>query len=99
MNSTTFIVNSTGNAIYYVYNVTNTTLNDSVIYVYTSVEAIAKKIINTTSSVLLTTGVGIFAYGVSTALEANAGKKRKVAELLGGVALAGAGGYIVVKNQ
>jgi hypothetical protein len=47
----------------------------------------------------LTTGIGLFVYGVSTALEANSGKKRKIGELLAGVALAGAGGFIVVKNQ
>ena len=99
VNATTFIVNSTGNALYSVYNVTNTALNTTILYVSTSAQAVANKIITTTSSVLLTTGIGLFVYGVSTALEANAGKKRKVGELLGGVALAGAGGYIVLKNQ
>jgi hypothetical protein len=48
VNSTTFILNSTGAAIYSVYNLTSTALNTTVVYVYTTVEQ-AKKIITTTS--------------------------------------------------
>ena len=69
VNSTTYIVNSTGNALYSVYNFTNTALNTTVVYVYTTVQE-AKKIITTTSKgILVTTGLGMIAYGANEVYE------------------------------
>ena len=101
VNSTTFVVNSTGAALYSVYNVTNTALNSSVIYVYTTVEQ-AKKIITTTSKgILVTTGLGMIAYGANEVYEFSTtiGKKRNIVDMLTGSALAISGTFLVVKNQ
>ena len=101
VNSTTFILNSTGAAIYSVYNLTSTALNTTVVYVYTTVEQ-AKKIITTTSKgILVTTGLGMIAYGANEVYEFSTtiGKKRNVVDMLMGSALAVSGGYLVVKNQ
>ena len=101
VNSTTYIVNSTGNAIYSVYNVTNTALNTTVIYVYTTVEETKKIVTHTAKGVLITTGLGMMAYGVNEMYEFSTtiGKKRNVVDMLMGSALAVSGTFLVVKNQ